>query len=84
MTGPDHADLQRDMGRVEGKQDAMGARLDRLEKAVNDGFDKIDKRLAGLEAKENERKGAMALLMVLSGAIGGGLVKLVTFFMGAH
>lgn len=62
MTQPSHSDLQRDVGRLEGRFAAMEKRLDHLEKAVNDGFDKvaggiekIDKRLAAIEATLTER-----------------------------
>ena len=61
MNQPTHGDIQRDLGRMEGKTDAMGARLDRLEKAVADGFDRIDARLAKIEAAESQRSGAFKL-----------------------
>lgn len=66
---PNHSELQRDIGRMEGKQDAMGARLDRLEKIIEDGFDRINQRLAGLEASENKRKGAVSFLTVIASVI---------------
>ncbi len=53
-----HDDLHRDLGRMEGKADAMGERLDKLEKMVSDGFKKLDERLARIEERESERKGA--------------------------
>ena len=77
MTGPDHADLQRDMGRVEGKQDAMGARLDRLEKIIEDGFREIRKDIADLKAAESQRKGALAVLVAVGGAVGGAIWALI-------
>lgn len=83
MPTPTHADLHRDFGRMEGKQDEMGARLDRLEKLIEAGFEKMDERLARLEAKENQRKGAIAALMVFSGFIGGLVVKFGAFIFGS-
>jgi len=47
----------------------MGARLDRLEKIIEDGFDRINQRLAGLEASENKRKGAVSFLTVIASVI---------------
>lgn len=78
MTQPNHAELQRDFGRMEGKQDAMGTRLDKIEELL----ERIDARLAKLEAKENQRKGAVAALMVFSGAVGGLVAKFGAFIFG--
>ena len=50
-----HDDMHRDMGRMEGKQDAMGARLDRLEKIIEDGFDELRKDIQELKLREGER-----------------------------
>lgn len=80
MTGPDHSELQRDMGRVEGKQDAMGARLDRLEKIIEDGFREIRKDIADLKLAESQRKGALAVLVAVGGVIGGAIWAVIEHF----
>jgi septal ring factor EnvC (AmiA/AmiB activator) len=75
-----HTDLSRDMGRVEGKQDAMGARLDKIEELL----ERIDARLAKLEAAEHQRKGAVAALMLFAGFIGGLVAKFGAAVFGGH
>ena len=56
-----HDDLHRDLGRMEGAFGAMEDRLDKLEKMMSDGFQKLDERLARIESRESERKGAFQL-----------------------
>ena len=89
MTQPSHSDLQRDVGRLEGRFAAMEKRLDHLEKAVNDGFDKvaggiekIDKRLAAIEAKEAERKGAWKVVSAIAAAVAAVVASAVKYLMG--
>ena len=89
MTQPSHFDLQRDVGRLEGRFAAMEKRLDHLEKAVNDGFDKvaggiekIDKRLAQIEAKELERKGAWKGVSAIAAAVAAVVASAVKYLMG--
>lgn len=89
MTQPSHSDLQRDVGRLEGRFAAMEKRLDHLEKAVNDGFDKvaggiekIDKRLAAIEAKELERKGAWKVVSAIAAAVAAVVASAVKYLMG--
>jgi hypothetical protein len=81
-----HNDLQRSLGRVEATQSALEARMDRFEKLVTEGFDKIDegleridKRLTALEAKESERKGAWGVIVTVSGVVGGLAAALVKY-----
>lgn len=71
-----HEDLERGLGRVEGKQDAMKDRMEGLEDTVSEGFDKmsaslnaINNRLAAIEARENEQKGAWKVLIVISSLV---------------
>lgn len=71
-----HDDLQRSLGRVEGSQSQLEARMDRFEKLVSDGFDKlegslsaIDKRLAAIESKETERKGAWKVIVGVASGV---------------
>ncbi len=73
-----HDDLQRSLGRVEGKQDAMRDRVGQLEETVEEGFDKVttslDKnnaRLAAIETRESERKGAWAVLIGIASLFSG-------------
>lgn len=80
MTTPTHNELQRDMGRMEGKQDAMGARLDRLEKIIEDGFAEVRREIAELKADKSERKGALAVLAIVASVIGGVVAFVVEHF----
>ncbi len=79
MDNISRSDIHRDLGRMEGKSDAMGARMDRLERAVADGFEKLDIRLARIEEAESKRKGAFALGHWLVGAVSG-----LVAFVAAH
>ncbi len=63
-------DLQRSLGRVEGNQSAMESRMDRLEKMMNEGFervmtklDDIDVRTKEIENTEHQRKGAWKVIV---------------------
>lgn len=76
-----HDDLHRDIGRMEGKQDAMGARLDKLEKMVSEGFQKLDERLARIEDRESQRKGAFQLGHWLVGTIAGLVAFVASHFL---
>lgn len=76
-----HDDLQRDMGRVEGTLDAMGTRLDRLEKLVTDGFKALNERLDAIEKRESERKGAWGVLVAVASAVGGCVAWLIQHFL---
>ena len=78
MTSPTHQDLSRELGRVETMQEALADRMDRFEKIVTDGFDKIDgkldkfsDRLAALEASEQKRSGAWGASEKMLAAFGG-------------
>lgn len=79
---PNNADLSREIGQLEGEMIAVKESLDRIEKAMTLGLERINARLAELEAKENQRKGALGLLMVLAATIGAGLSKLIAFMVG--
>ena len=86
MQQPNHSDLQRSLGRVEGNQSAMEARMDRFESLVKDGFGKvedalgaIDKRLAQIEQRESERKGAWKTLVAIAAAVSGLVGYLVNY-----
>lgn len=71
-----HDDLQRSLGRVEGNQSQLEARMDRFERLVSDGFEKlegslsaIETRLAAIERKETERKGAWKVIVAVAGGV---------------
>jgi hypothetical protein len=83
-----HDDLQRSLGRVEGNQGAMEARMDRFEALVSGGFEKvektleaIDKRLAAIEARESERKGAWRAIVVISTTVSAVVAALVKYLL---
>lgn len=81
-----HDDLQRSMGRVEGNQSQLEARMDRFEKLVTDGFEKlegslsaIDTRLAAIERKETERKGAWKVIVAVAGGVSAVVAALIKY-----
>lgn len=89
MTGATHDQLNRALGRVEGSQVAMEKRLDHLEKAmtegfekVGDGIDRIDKRLASIEAKEAERKGAWKVVAAVAATVSGLIAWAANYLFG--
>jgi CHASE3 domain sensor protein len=89
MTQPTHSDLQRDVGRIEGAFAAMEKRMDTLEKTVTEGFekvsdglDKIDRRLATIEAKEAERKGAWKVIALVAGGVSALVASVIKYLMG--
>lgn len=84
-----HDDLQRGLGRVEGNQEAMEARMDRFEKLVSDGFenvegslDKISSRLGQIEDRESERKGAWKVMAFVASLVSSMVAFVVTKLMG--
>lgn len=55
MQQPTHSELQRDVGRVEGTLSAVEKRLDRMEEAMNKGFDEIKGLLSDTLETGHER-----------------------------
>lgn len=88
-----HDDLQRSLGRVEGNQDAMETRMDRFESALSEGFKDVkaaisemrgdfDKRLAAIEERESERRGAWKTILAGCAAVSALAAFLVEHFFG--
>ena len=82
-----HEDLQRSLGRVEGNQSQLEARMDRFEKLVSDGFDKlegtlsaIDTRLAAIERREDQRKGAWKVIVGVAGGVSAAVAMIAKYF----
>lgn len=69
-------DLQRDLGRLEGRFTAVEDRLDKIDGAL----ERIDAKLARIEESESKRKGAIGIGQWLIGVIGGAIVLLVQHF----
>lgn len=67
MTAPTHSDLHRDIGRMEGRLDAMEHRLAQMVATL----ERIDSRLATIETRENERRGAWVALVALGSLLSG-------------
>lgn len=89
MTQPTHTELQRDVGRVEGTLAAVEKRMDKLETTVTEGFEKveqglgkIDRRLAAIEAREAERKGAWKVVSAIAAAVAAVVASAVKYLMG--
>ena len=70
MTQPTHADIERTLGRLEGNAAALEQRMDRLEKVVTEGFEKLSNKIDALEKMESERKGAWKVVAAVSSLIG--------------
>jgi septal ring factor EnvC (AmiA/AmiB activator) len=64
--GAPPADLHRDIGRIEGELSGMRGDLTEIKAMLKD----ISDRVAQIEARENERKGAWWVLGVLAATIG--------------
>jgi len=72
-----HEDLHRDIGRMEGRLDAMEDRLGQMAATL----ERIDGRLAKIEARESERRGAWVVLVALGSLLSGLVAWLIaTFF----
>jgi anti-sigma-K factor RskA len=56
----------RALGRAEGALGSMETRMDKIEDLVTEGFRRMDERLARIEAKEIERRGAWRSISVVS------------------
>ncbi|MDE2103188.1 MAG: hypothetical protein KGL39_38435 [Patescibacteria group bacterium] len=70
-------DLQRSLGRMEGHQNAMESRMDRLEQLVKDGFEKLEESVksihddvADLKIRDGERKGTWKAIAAFAAAVG--------------
>jgi hypothetical protein len=88
MTTVSNNDLHRDLGRVEATQSSLEERMDRFEKIVTDGFDKLEKkldksheqladRLMKLETSEHMRSGSWTTTERVLAVIGGGFMLFV-------
>ena len=84
-----HDDLQRSLGRVEGSQSQMEARMDRFEKLVSEGFKELGdgihelrKEIGDLKAKDSERKGAWKVLALISGVVSAVVASIVKYLAG--
>ena len=78
MNAPNHSDLYTGLGELRGTMNSMGERLTKIEKVL----ERIDDRLTQMEAKENQRKGAIAMLVAFGGIIGGLVVKFGAYIFG--
>jgi len=74
VTELNRTELHRDLGRMEGRLDGMDDRLSKIETIV----ERIDDRLANLEARDNERKGAWWVLIAIATAVGSAAGDILT------
>lgn len=74
MTSPTHTDLHRDIGGLEATVDGMEKRLDRIEKAIEDGFRELRKDIADLKLKDGQRSALEKAAVWLAGVIGAALM----------
>lgn len=73
-----HDDIHRDLGRLEGISEGMQDHLRKIDATM----ERIDKRLANIEARERERKGAWQVIVVVAGAVGAAMATLANFLLG--
>lgn len=84
MSGPDHAELARDMGKMEAGLEAlkdvvtkgfneMKAEIRENRKETKDSLEKVETRLLALETVESQRKGALRMVAAVAGVIGGAI-----------
>jgi septal ring factor EnvC (AmiA/AmiB activator) len=78
MTQPSHNDLYTGLGEIRGTIAGMEQRLTKMEQVL----ERIEQRLTAMEAKENQRRGAVATLVALGGIIGGLIVKFGALLFG--
>lgn len=71
-----HNDLHRDLGRMEGRLDAMEDRLSKIETLA----ERIDERLARIEARESERRGIWWTLVTVATVLGSAIGVLLAHF----
>ena len=83
MTVPTHLDLQRDLGRMEATADAMGARLDRIERLIEEGFKELREEIGTLKARDAER-GALEKAAAWIAGIVGALLATVGTALAEH
>ena len=70
-----NSDLHRDIGRMEGRLQALEDRLQKVEALLV----RIDDRLAKIESQETERKGGWKVLVFVSGVMSSGIAAAVTW-----
>lgn len=77
MTTPTHNDIQRDIGGLQANGVAMEKRLDRIEKAIEDGFKELRNDIADLKQRESSRSALEKAAVWLSGVIGAAAALIV-------
>ena len=78
-TATTNSDLDRDIGRMEGRLQALEDRLQKVEALLVRIDDRIDDRLAKIESQETERKGGWKALVFVSGVMSSGIAAVVTW-----
>lgn len=76
MSAAAPTDIHRDLGRMEGRLDAVEDRLAQMAATL----DRIDARLAKIEVRENERRGAWVVLVALGSVLSGLIAWLAATF----
>lgn len=76
MNAPNHSDLYRGLGEVEGR---LGAMEDRLEK-IDGALERIDARLARIEGTESQRQGAFKFGQWVAGIVGAAVALIIQHF----
>lgn len=71
---PSHADLERSIGRLEGRMDAMGASLKKVQQDMEDVKDTLSQARGSWKT--------LVAVATISGAAGAALAKIVPWFWG--
>jgi hypothetical protein len=76
-----HDDLHRDLGRMEAGLEALKDIVREGFKGSNERLDKLETRMAALEAKETERKGVWKTIVAISGLVSAAVAGLVKYLL---
>jgi hypothetical protein len=73
-------DVNREMGRLDGRVSALESRADRFESAINAGLALVNKKLDDVQTTLNQGKGGIKVFHVIAGLT----VALASVLLGAH
>lgn len=76
------SDIRERLGALDAKVTAAHTRLDKIEINVSEALKDIQSELHELNAHMNKSKGWAAAFLLIAGATGAGVVKLIAFLKG--
>jgi SUMO ligase MMS21 Smc5/6 complex component len=78
------AEIRERLGALDAKVTAAHKRLDKHEQDVKESLNEIKESLKELNAHMNKGKGMAALIVLLAGSTGAGIMKLLTMVIGGN